>query len=59
MIARELWVDANFKEYKAEQDDEMKTKLAGSSKYKMYRLDSSVIIISMLLFIFSIVEDVT
>lgn len=59
LIARELWVDANFKEYKAEQEDEMKTKLASSGKYKMYRSESSVIIISILLFIFSVVEDVT
>ena len=34
---RELWVEANFTQYKREQEDEMKSKLASSGKYKMYR----------------------
>lgn len=38
LVARELWIEANFTAYKAEQEDEMKTKLANSGKYKMYRL---------------------
>ena len=37
LVARELWVETNFTAYKAEQEDEMKTKLANSGKYKMYR----------------------
>lgn len=38
LVSRELWIDDNFKLYKREQEDEMKTKMATSSKYKMYRL---------------------
>ena len=37
LVSRELWVDANVVQYVAEQEDEMKTKMATSSKYKMYR----------------------
>ena len=37
LLERELWVEANFNQYKTEQEDEMKTKLASSGKYKMYR----------------------
>lgn len=38
LLERELWVEANYTQYKTEQEDEMKIKLASSSKYKMYRL---------------------
>ena len=37
MVSKELWVDANVVQYVAEQEEEMKTKMATSSKYKMYR----------------------
>jgi DnaJ family protein C protein 25 len=39
LVVRELWVDTNFSEYKQEQEDEMKTVMANSGKYKMYRLE--------------------
>ena len=37
LMERELWIEANFTEYKREQEEEMKAKLASSGKYKMYR----------------------
>lgn len=36
-LRKELWVKANFKEWKKEQDEEMKAKMAESSRYKSYR----------------------
>lgn len=36
-LRKELWVRDNFKEWKAEQDEEMKAKMAESSRYKSYR----------------------
>ncbi|XP_038052893.1 dnaJ homolog subfamily C member 25-like [Patiria miniata] len=37
MLARELWISENFKEYKMEKEEEMKAKLAESSRHKSYR----------------------
>ncbi|EDO44964.1 predicted protein, partial [Nematostella vectensis] len=34
---RELWVQHNFEEYKEEQEEEMRQKLAQNNKYKAYR----------------------
>lgn len=36
-LRQELWIKENFKEWKDEQDEEMKLKMAESSKYKSYR----------------------
>lgn len=36
-LRKELWVRDNFKEWKAAQDEEMKAKMAESSRYKSYR----------------------
>ncbi|XP_022099444.1 dnaJ homolog subfamily C member 25-like [Acanthaster planci] len=37
MLAKELWIYENFKEYKQEKEEEMKAKLAESSRHKSYR----------------------
>lgn len=37
MVARELWIGENLAEWKKEQQEEQKVKLAESSKYKAYR----------------------
>ncbi|KAL4225101.1 DnaJ subfamily C member 25 [Mactra antiquata] len=36
-LHKELWIKANYDEWKKEQDEEMKTKLAESARYKSYR----------------------
>ncbi|XP_074617015.1 dnaJ homolog subfamily C member 25 homolog [Acropora palmata] len=36
-FSRQLWIDSNFQEFKAEQEDEMRIKLAQNNKYKAYR----------------------
>jgi DnaJ homolog subfamily C member 25 len=36
-LRQELWVKEYFREWKAEQDEEMKLKMAENSKYKSYR----------------------
>jgi DnaJ homolog subfamily C member 25 len=36
-LRQELWKKDYFREWKAEQDEEMKTKMAENSKYKSYR----------------------
>ena len=36
-LRKELWVKENFKEWKQEQDEEMKAKMAESNRYKSYR----------------------
>lgn len=36
-MRKELWIRDNFKEWKEEQDEEMKAKMAESSRYKSYR----------------------
>ncbi|XP_033638756.1 dnaJ homolog subfamily C member 25-like [Asterias rubens] len=37
MLDRSLWIYENFKEYKAEKEEEMKAKLAESGRHKSYR----------------------
>lgn len=37
LVSKELWVGDHLQSYKKEQEEEMKTKLADSSKHKMYR----------------------
>lgn len=37
LFSRQLWIDANFREFKKEQEEEMRVKLAQSNKYKAYR----------------------
>ncbi len=37
LVGRELWVEENFQEYTKEQKEEMKVKMAESSKHKQYR----------------------
>lgn len=36
-LRKELWIKEKFKEWKLEQDEEMKAKMAESNKYKSYR----------------------
>lgn len=36
-FSRQLWIDSNFQEFKGEQEDEMRIKLAQNNKYKAYR----------------------
>ena len=36
-LEQELWVKANFEEWKQEKEDAMRAKLAQSGKYKQYR----------------------
>jgi DnaJ homolog subfamily C member 25 len=36
-LRKELWIRDNFKEWKAEQDEEQKAKMAESNRYKSYR----------------------
>ncbi|KAM7451741.1 DnaJ subfamily C member 25 [Porites harrisoni] len=36
-FSRQLWIDSNFQEYKTEQEEEMRIKLAQSNKFKAYR----------------------
>lgn len=36
-FSRRLWIDAKFKEFKQEQEEEMRVKLAQNNKYKAYR----------------------
>ncbi|CAH3030973.1 unnamed protein product [Pocillopora meandrina] len=36
-FSRQLWIDANFREFKKEQEEEMRVKLAQNNKYKAYR----------------------
>ena len=37
MMDQELWIAENFKEWKAEKDEEMRVKMAQSGRYKQYR----------------------
>lgn len=36
-LTKELWIKDKFKEWKLEQDEVMKAKMAGSNRYKSYR----------------------
>jgi hypothetical protein len=39
MLEGELWVDENWQLFKQSQQDQMKAKMAESSRFKMYRYD--------------------
>ena len=40
MLRKQLWVDENWDSFREKQQDEMKAKMAESTRYKMYRYDS-------------------
>ena len=37
LVGQRLWVESNWREYKEEEEEKLKTKRLGSSKYKMYK----------------------
>lgn len=37
LFSRQLWIEANFQEFKEEQEEEMRVKLAQNNKFKAYR----------------------